>query len=375
MKIVRVEAIPYEIPYLRPLKFASGEVITADHVLLRIHTDSGLVGQADVPPRPYTYGETQDSILSIVQNVFASALVGLDPFRRQEIHAILRRTVHNNAAKGGIDIALWDIIGQAAGTSVWRLLGAYAPSMRVSHMLGFKEPELLLEEALRFGEEHGVMTFKIKVGRRPLELDVEACRVLRKGLGDDVVLYLDANRGWSANEAIEVLRRTEGLGLAFIEEPCDAREAMGRRRLVERSPIPVYGDESVPTAGDASRELLSGGCNGICIKTARSGFTEGQEILGLCTGLGVDVYVGNQIDTQIGTLASVVFGAAHEATSRRAGELSNFLDMADDLLAEPLAIEEGQILAPDVPGVGAHIDEDKLAFYRLDKQPASQTII
>jgi L-alanine-DL-glutamate epimerase-like enolase superfamily enzyme len=365
VKIERIEAIPYAIPYTHPLKFASGEVTTADHVLLRVHTDTGLVGVADAPPRPYTYGETQASIVAIMEQVFAPQVTGLDVLDRGKIHAVLNRTIHNQVAKGALDIALWDLMGKAMETPVHKLLGGYTDHMRVSHMLGFRPAEELLDEALRFGEEYGITTFKLKVGRRPLGLDVEACRVLREGLGEDVDIYLDANRGWTANEALEVLRRTEGLGLSLLEEPCDAKEAMSRRRLVEKSPIPVVGDESVPTAGDVSRELLSGGCNAICIKTARSGFTEAQQILGLCTGLGVDVTMGNQIDTQIGSLATVTFGAAHEATSRRAGELSNFLDMADDLLAEPIRIENGTISVRDVPGVGAAIDEGKLAKYRL----------
>jgi len=365
VKIERIEAIPYAIPYTHPLKFASGEVTTADHVLLRVHTDTGLVGVADAPPRPYTYGETQASIVAIVEQVFAPQVTGLDVLDRGKIHAVLNRTIHNQVAKGALDIALWDLMGKAMDTPVHKLLGGYTDHMRVSHMLGFRPAQELLDEALRFGEEYGITTFKLKVGRRPLGLDIEACHVLREGLGEDVDIYLDANRGWTANEALEVLRRTEGLGLSLLEEPCDAKEAMSRRRLVEKSPIPVVGDESVPTAGDVSRELLSGGCNAICIKTARSGFTEAQQILGLCTGLGVDVTMGNQIDTQIGSLATVTFGAAHEATSRRAGELSNFLDMADDLLAEPIRIENGTISVRDVPGVGAAIDEGKLAKYRL----------
>ncbi|MET1155863.1 enolase C-terminal domain-like protein [Arthrobacter sp.] len=365
MKIERIEAIPYAIPYTHPLKFASGEVTTADHVLLRVHTDTGLVGVADAPPRPYTYGETQASIVAIVEQVFAPQVTGLDVLDRGKIHAVLNRTIHNQVAKGALDIALWDLMGKATETPVHKLLGGYTDHMRVSHMLGFRPAQELLDEALRFGEKYGITTFKLKVGRRPLGLDIEACHVLREGLGEDVDIYLDANRGWTANEALEVLRRTEGLGLSLLEEPCDAKEAMSRRRLVEKSPIPVVGDESVPTAGDVSRELLSGGCNAICIKTARSGFTEAQQILGLCTGLGVDVTMGNQIDTQIGSLATVTFGAAHEATSRRAGELSNFLDMADDLLAEPIRIENGTISVRDVPGVGAAIDEVKLAKYRL----------
>lgn len=365
MKIERIEAIPYAIPYTHPLKFASGEVSTADHVLVRIYTDDGVVGVADAPPRPYTYGETQESIMAIIDNVFAPHLLGIEVLDREQIHAVLGRTVNNHVAKGSVDIAVWDAIGKTLGTPVHKLLGGYTDRMRVSHMLGFRPAQELLDEALRFGETYGITTFKLKVGRRPLSLDIEACRVLREGLGEDVEIYLDANRGWTANEALEVLRRTEGLGLTLLEEPCDANEVMSRKRLVDKSPIPVVGDESVPTAGDVAQALLSGSCNAICIKTARSGFTEATQILGLCTGLGVDVTMGNQIDTQIGSLATVTFGAAHEASSRRPGELSNYLDMADDLLADPLQILDGTIAVRNVPGVGAEIDEDKLAAYRV----------
>ncbi|HLS32516.1 MAG TPA: enolase C-terminal domain-like protein, partial [Brevibacterium sp.] len=265
MKITALEAIPYAIPYTHPLRFASGEVHTADHVLIRIHTDEGVVGTADAPPRPYTYGETQASIIEVVENVFAPQIIGTDPFDREKIHDVMRRTIHNQVAKGAVDIALWDIAGKALGMPVHKLLGGWTDSMRVSHMLGFRPAQELLEEAQRFGEEYGITTFKLKVGRRPLALDIEACRVLREGLGDEVEIYLDANRGWSANEAMEVLRQTSDLGLTMLEEPCDAKEAMSRRRLVDHSPIPIVADESVPTAGDASRELLSGGANAICI--------------------------------------------------------------------------------------------------------------
>jgi L-alanine-DL-glutamate epimerase-like enolase superfamily enzyme len=366
VKIERIEAIPYSIPYVKPLKFASGEVTDAEHVLIRVHTDDGIVGIADAPPRPFTYGETQESIITVINKIFAPAVTGLDPMDRGKVHQVLNRTIHNQVAKGSLDIALWDIIGKATSAPVHQLLGGYDTSMEVSHMLGFKPAQQLLEEALGFRDEYGINTFKLKVGRRPLALDVEACRVLRAGLGPDTELYLDANRGWTANEAMEVLRRTADLGLSLLEEPCDAKEGMSRRRLVQKSPIPVVGDESVPTAGDASRELTSGGCDAISIKTARSGFTEASQILGLCTGLGVDVVMGNQIDTQIGTLATVTFGAAHEASSRRAGELSNFLDMADDLLSTPISIRNGRITVRDIPGVGAEVDDDKLAHSRQD---------
>ncbi|MDO5618650.1 mandelate racemase/muconate lactonizing enzyme family protein [Kocuria sp.] len=366
MKIAAVEAIAYSIPYRTPLHFASGAVHVADHVLVKITTDDGVVGWADAPPRPYTYGETQKSIAAVVEDVFAPALTGLNVFEREKAQAVMARTVHNECAKGAVDIAMWDCIGKILGQPVSALLGGYSDRMKVSHMLGFKPAGELLDLARSFREQYGITTFKLKTGRHPLHLDIEAARVLRDGLGEEVELYMDANRGWSANEAAEVLRQTADLGLTFLEEPDDAREVTGRRRLVKNSPIPITADESAPNMGEAAREILTGGASMLAVKTARTGFTESAKVVAFAEAAGVDVYVGNQIDTQVGTVASVVFGAALAHTSRRAGELSNFLDMTDDLLAEPLQIADGAITVPTVPGAGTEIDPQKLEHYRLN---------
>lgn len=368
MIIDHVETIPYSIPFDHAMTFASGAVVNADHVLLRIHTDAGAVGVADIPPRPYTYGETQASIVAVIADLFTPALLGRSPLERGAIHAELNRTIGNNAAKGGVDIALWDLIGLGLSTPVSQLLGGYASSAAVSHMLGFATPSEVLDEAQRMHDQYGIQSFKLKVGRRPLDADIQSFIALRAAFGPEVDIYLDANRGWSAVEASEVLRRLDGLLPSLLEEPCDAKEIMGRRRLVDQSPIPIVGDESTPTLGDAARELTSGGCNALSIKTARTGFTESQKILALAEGLGVEVVVGNQVDTQVGSVASVVFAAAHEKTTRRGAELSNFLGLSDDLLAEPLQIRGGRIAVPRVAGVGAVIDEDKLSHYRVDER-------
>jgi len=90
-------------------------------------------------------------------------------------------------------------------------------------------------------------------------------------------------------------------------------------------------------------------------------------VLNQCEAMGVEVLIGNQIDGQIGTLCAVAFGAAHRATTRRPGELSNFLDMADDLLAEPLVISDGTLRVREGSGLGLFIDTDKLARYRQDR--------
>ncbi|MFH5822790.1 mandelate racemase/muconate lactonizing enzyme family protein [Georgenia sp. AZ-5] len=366
MRITRIEAVPYSIPYRKPLRFASGEVHEAAHVLVRVHTGDGVVGVADAPPRPFTYGETQPSVVAAVCTLFEPALIGLGLLEREKMHARMNRTVGNPAARAAVDMAVWDALGRHLGQNVSALLGGFADGMRVSHMLGFDTPERMVEEACRVRAEHGVTTFKVKVGRRPFSLDVAVCRALREELGDGVDLYVDGNRGWTAEESVRALRAMADLDLLFAEELNPADDVLGRRRLVRQSPVPVVADESATRPGEVTRELLGGSADAISIKTARTGFTGSQRVLFECEGLGVPVIIGNQIDGQLGTACSVVFGAAYEATTRHAGELSNFLDMSDDLLTDPLVISGGRLPVPAGPGLGVAIDEDKLAHYRLD---------
>ena len=366
MKITAVEAIPYAIPYRKPLRFASGEVSVAEHVLVRVHTDEGIVGVADAPPRPFTYGETQASIVAAVTDLFAPQVVGARLLEREVIATRLARTVANPAAKSAVDMAIWDALGRTLDVSVTDLLGGYTDRMRVSHMLGFDEPAAMVAEAERIRDTYGITTFKVKVGRHPYRLDTAVVRALREGLGPEVELYVDGNRGWTASEAARALHEMADLDLLFAEELCPADDVLGRRWLVEQCSIPFIADESAVTPADVTRELLAGAATAVSIKTARTGFTHSQRVHHIAEGLGVEVVMGNQIDGQLGTVATVAFGAAYRLTSTRAGELSNFLDMDDDLLTEPLQITCGHLAVRPGPGLGVEVDEAKLAHYRTD---------
>ncbi|GGN39329.1 mandelate racemase/muconate lactonizing enzyme family protein [Streptomyces fuscichromogenes] len=367
MKITAIETVPYAIPYTKPLRFASGAVHTAEHVLVRVHTDEGLTGVADAPPRPFTYGETQASVIGVIEKVFGPQLVGLDVLARERVHGLLHRTVGNPAAKSAIDMALWDVVGQALGQPASRLLGGYTDRMRVSHMLGFDSPPRMADEAERMRDTYGITVFKIKVGRHPVRDDLDVCRAVREALGDAAELYVDGNRGWTPSEAAAALRELDALGITLAEELCPADDVLGRRRLVRDCPVPFVADESATTPAEVTRSLLDGAATAISIKTARTGFTQSQRVLFQCEGMGAEVVMGNQIDGQLGTVCTLAFGAAHAASSRRAGELSNYLDMSDDLLTAPLRISGGTLAVPGLPGLGVAVDEDKLGRYRQDQ--------
>jgi len=366
MKITAVEAIPYSIPYLKPLRFASGEVLAAQHVLIRVHTDDGVVGVSEAPPRPFTYGETQAGIVAVVDGIFSAQVVGLNLTEREVVNARLNRTVGNPTAKAAVDMAIWDALGLTLELSVGDLLGGFTDRMRVSHMLGFDDPAAMVAEAEKMRNLYGITTFKVKVGRRPAALDTAVVRALREHFGDAVELYVDGNRGWTATESLRAMKEMADLDLLFAEELCPADDVLGRRWLVDHLDVPFIADESIPTPADLTREVLGGSATAVSIKTARTGFTGSQRVHHLAEGLGLEVVLGNQIDGQLGTACALAFGAAHPLTARRPGELSNFLDMADDLLTEPLTIGNGELQVRRGAGLGVEIDPDKLARYRTD---------
>jgi L-alanine-DL-glutamate epimerase-like enolase superfamily enzyme len=315
VKITRVEAIPYAIPYRKPLRFASGEVRVAEHVLVRVHTADGVVGAAEAVPRPFTYGETQAGIVAVIEGLFAPQLLGLSLLEREVAQQRLGRTVGNPSAKSALDMAMWDALGRTLDLSVRSLLGGFTDRLRVSHMLGFDEPAAMVAEAERIHADHGITTFKVKVGRRPVDLDVAVVRALREHFGDTVELYVDGNRGWSPSESLTAMQAMADLDLTFAEELCPADDVLGRRWLVAHLDLPFIADESATTPAEITREVLAGAATAVSIKCARTGFTQSQRAHHLAAGLGLEVVMGNQIDGQVGTACTVAFGAAFELTS------------------------------------------------------------
>lgn len=365
VRITALEAIPFAVPYRRPAGFASGTVTTADNVLIRVRTDAGLVGQAEAQPRPYTYGETQASIVDTVATTLAPRIVGLSPLDIELVSERCGRITGNQVARGAVDLAVWDLVGQVLDQPCHRLLGGYARDVAAAHMVSFGAPGEMAEDALAIHERLGVRTFKIKVGREP-DLDIAATRAIREAL-PDANLYVDANRGWSYDDALRVGDELIALGVRAIEEPIAVDDRAGRLRLAERWSIPLVGDESCISLAHVDRALEEGAVRAVSIKTARTGFTESRRILDLCLARSIPIVVGSQYEGAIGSTATIGFAAAFAATARQPAEITNFLELADDLVVCPPAIREGRVAAPGAAGLGIEIDDERLQRYRVDR--------
>ena len=364
VRIVALEAIPYAIPYRRPAGFASGTVATAENVLVRVHTDAGFVGTAEAQPRPYTYGETQASIVHTVRARLAPLLVGLNPLDIEIISERCGRIAGNNVARGALDLAVWDLIGRILDTPCHTLLGGYARDVAAAHMVSYGSPAEMAEEAVAVHEQLGVRTFKIKVGREP-HIDLAATRAIRERL-PDADLYVDANRGWSYEDALRAGDELAALGVRAIEEPISTEDRAGRLRLAERWSVPLVGDESCISLAHVDRALEEGAVRAVSVKTARTGFTESRRIVDLCLARSVPVVVGSQYEGALGSTATIGFAAALAATAGQPAEITNFLDLADDLVASLPEIRDGRATVPKGPGIGIDIDDERVEHHRVD---------
>ena len=365
VRITELEAIPFELPYRRAPEFASGRVSRADNVLVRVHSDAGLVGQAEAQPRPYTYGETQASIVEAVGGPLREALAGVDPLRIELVAARCAGVTGNYVARGAVDLAVWDLAGQILGCSCHTLLGGFADDVAATHMISFAEPSAMADEAVEVNQRLGVRSFKVKVGRAPA-VDVAAVRAIRDAL-PEADLYVDANRGWSYEDALRAGDALAELGVRAIEEPISIEDRAGRLRLADRWTVPLGGDESCISLAHVDRALEEGAVRVVSVKTARTGFTESRRIVDLCLARNVRIVVGSQYEGAIGAMATIAFAAAFAATAAQPAETANFLDLADDLVVMAPEIRGGRVSVPAAPGLGFEVDEDRLERYRLDR--------
>lgn len=365
MKIIKVDAVPFRIPLREVMKFATGKLEAVEHVLVRVYSDAGLVGTAEAPSRPMIYGESLHSIVAAIKTWFEPLILGLDPFSVEQLWARLRTIEHNPTAKSAIDMAVHDIIGQAAGIPCYKLLGGWGDEVDLSYILGLGEPNEVADQALQVIEEHGFRTLKLKAGLEP-KRDTAMIKAVRKAVGKEVRLYVDVNHGYDSITAARVIPEWEAYDIAWVEEPCPGWDWQGRKIVANATSIPIMADESCTTPHEVMDEIRRGDCRLISIKNARTGYFLSKKIIHLCEEAGIAPISGSQGDTDIGTITSAHFCAAHRSMAQWPSEISFFLDITDHLLTDPPRIKEGKIRLGDRPGLGIEIDEDKIARYRVD---------
>ncbi len=351
---LRVELRTLVLPLRDPFVIArsshdDGQSATTVVAVLRDDADGpgGPEGLGEGFPDPF-YGETPDTIAAVVPLLLAAVepLAGALRSGPGEARAALDEAAdrmagsinHNGAAKCALDIALHDLVGKRLGLPIRHLLGITGPVPPTDFTLGLDEPAVVAERARRAAD---FPALKVKVGG---PTDIETVRAVRSVFPGSI--RVDANTGWSLDEAIGLLPELQRLGVELIEQPFPARNHAELRALQARSPLPLVADESAVTIEDL--DGLVGVVDGVNVKLAKcGGIGPARRMLERAHELGFRTFLGCMEETSIGIAASVAVAPLADWV-----DLDGCLLLADDPV-EGLALgaDKRWILA-DAPGLG-----------------------
>jgi L-alanine-DL-glutamate epimerase-like enolase superfamily enzyme len=337
LTITRIDATVFRLPMRGELRWGkASRLAEVRHVLVQVTLSDGSTGYAEAPPRPTIYGETVHSITSIIQHELAPQLLGAP---LANVQARLHEIKNNHTAKGAIDMALHDALAQSRGITLAKHLGATAERVKVSYILGIGERDTVLAEA-RHVYDHGVRVLKVKVGRE-WEEDLARIHDLQAMFGSDMALYADANECLTVDNACWKLAHLRDLGLLYCEEPLPIELVHERASLRNEGIMPLIADDSCLTARELQRELALNTFDILNIKTARTGYTESRQMLGMALAAGKQIMVGSQASAGLGTVQAALFAAQRSVD--HPSELSFFLKLEEDILDRELSLHDGYL--------------------------------
>jgi D-galactarolactone cycloisomerase len=353
--------------------------------LVRIETDSGLVGWGEGGQ----YGPAEP-VAACVDSVLAPKLIGRDPTEPVRIWEDLYAFSRDFGQRGtyieaisAIDIALWDIAGQAAGLPVWKMLGGRFRDKITAYATGCYYPEKFddlpailkaLEEEASTYANSGFGLLKVKIGLLPLKQDLERLRVIRKAVGPDIGLLVDANHGYNASAAVRMGRMMEPLDVLFFEEPVPPEDRDGYRKVRAENPIPVAGGECEFTRY-GFRDFIGGGCVDVVQPDLAvcGGFTAFTHVLGFANAYDVAT-VPHVWGSGIAVAAALQAIATIPSFPHTANPIPllnqpviefdrKHNPLRDDLLAERFELVDGSLAVPDRPGLGVNVREEIVEKY------------
>ena len=328
---------PYELQLRHTFTVASYSRTTTPDVQVRIDYD-GFTGYGEASMPPYL-GQTVESVCAFLEKVDLGRFS--DPFQLEDILSYVDSlSPGDTAAKAAVDIALHDLVGKLLGQPWYRLWGldpAKAPD--TTFTIGIDTADVVREKTRECADKFNIL--KVKVG---LENDEEMIRTIREVT--DLPLAVDANQGWKDREkALDEIFWLAEQGVVMVEQPMAKERLEDNAWITERSPLPIFADESIQRLADIP--AIKGAYSGINIKLMKcTGMREAWKMLTYARAEGMRVMVGCMTET-----SCAVSAAAQLSPAVDFADLDGNLLISNDRFAG-VTVEGGRLVLPDRPGIG-----------------------
>ncbi len=387
MKITAISAIPVRIPVSHApyttegagSKFHWGKrgritpkrpTPSLEYVLVKVEADDGSVGWGESQVDIGFFGHTLEDVWAGVTDYLGPHLIGLDPFDREHLLAVVDFRGHS-CAKAGIDLALHDLIGRALQTPVSNLIGGrHEGRVGVAIEIAGGPPDEMAAECRRF-MALGVNEFKAKIGGDPAR-DADRLRAMRESVGAGVHLRADANQGYDPKEAIRFCRLVEraDLGVELLEQPVMAHDLAGMALVRTSVETPVCADEACYSPHDALRIIQYGAADVLNVKIGKAGgLLQAKKIAALAEAAGLRCVLGTAFGTGL-EMAAKLHLAAATASVVDAVEFTE-LGLHDPLVTDDgaaglsLPLQDHGLTVPSGPGLGVDLDHAKVRAHTV----------
>lgn len=352
MRLAQHSLHVYRLAYERPVRWSDIVEDAARFLLVRLVSDTGHCGVAEMTIKPTWTGASLRSLVASLEDVFLPLLQSIELSDPAAVRARLESIPENHAAKALIDNAVWDLNAAATGLSPASQWGG-AGTVPLSFTVTRQAPAKMAAEAAFMVERYGFGTLKIK-GGQGLDVDIAAMRELRAAVGSGTRLYVDANAAYPAAEALAYVRAMADAGAEVVEDPCALAPDDTFRQLQAAVQTPVLVDFACWSPRDM-RLFIAAGARAFSLKPGRFGLSDTRAMGRLAADAGCRVVVGMFGESALGTLTALQLSSTLPPGSLPA-ETTWFLAMTEQITHEPMMIAGGAVQLPDSAGNAALID-------------------
>ncbi len=376
MKIKSIQAVPvsYRVPEGHNVTLGIGRAVKRDAVLVKVTTDDGIVGWGEAH-----HGRCPGAIAKLIDTTISELTLGMDALDTVGVwQKIYRMQLASHGmgyasvmALSGLDLALWDIKGKAFNLPLYRMLGGAsrtAPAYAGGISLGYQDPKSLAEEA-QMHVDNGYRALKLRVGDTP-KRDIERVRAVRKALGDDIEIMVDANIGYCLDDVRRVMPAYEECGVAWLEEPFPALDYREYKIAATLGRVPLAAGENHFTRFEFTRMIEDNAVRFAQPDLSKTGgVTEALRIAAMTSAWKMTFNPHTSL-TGINMAASIHMLASVDVPGYFEGDVAAHNPFRDNLGGKPYELDaDGRVKPLEGPGIGIEVDEKFVAAHPLIEGP------
>jgi o-succinylbenzoate synthase len=312
MFIKNIEVYEISVPLITPFKTALRTIDAINDVVVKITTDTEETGYGEAAPTAVITGETKESIKSAILNYIKPSIISMEI---DNLEGLMEKVnsciVKNTSAKAAVDMAIYDLYAKKLNLPLYKVLGGYRKEITTDITISVNEIDEMVKDSLKAVKE-GFNILKIKVGKEGSK-DIERISEIRKAVGKNVMLRVDANQGWTSKQAVKIIRTLEdqALNIELVEQPVKYWDLEGMKYVTQNTCTKILADESVFSMKDAIKIIQEKAADLINIKLMKTGgIFNALKICNIAEAYGVECMIGCMLESKISVSAAANLGAA-----------------------------------------------------------------